>query len=57
MLIGLVLGAILVTALFGVVRRLPRTWHIWGAVVTIVFLALFVLITPVYLVPIFNKVS
>ncbi len=57
LLIALVLGAILVTALFGVVRRLPRTWHIWGAVVTVVFLALFVLITPVYLVPIFNKVS
>jgi STE24 endopeptidase len=57
LLIGLVLGAILVTALFGVVRRLPRTWHIWGAVVSVVFLALFVLITPVYLVPIFNKVS
>ena len=57
LLIALVLGAILVTALFGVVRRLPRTWHIWGAVVSIVFLALFTLITPVYLVPIFNKVS
>ena len=57
LLIGLVLGAILVTALFGVVRRLPRTWHIWGAVVSVVFLALFALITPVYLVPIFNKVS
>ena len=57
LLIGLVLGAILMTALFGVVRRLPRTWHIWGAVVTVVFLALFVLITPVYLVPIFNKVT
>jgi len=57
LLIGLVLGAILVTALFGVVRRLPRTWHIWGAVVSVVFLALFTLITPVYLVPIFNKVS
>ncbi len=57
LLIALVLGAILVTALFGVVRRLPRTWHIWGAVASVVFLALFVLITPVYLVPIFNKVS
>jgi STE24 endopeptidase len=57
LLIALVLGAILVTALFGVVRRLPRTWHIWGSVVSVVFLALFVLITPVYLVPIFFKVT
>jgi STE24 endopeptidase len=57
LLLGLVLGAILVTLLFGVVRRLPRTWHIWGAVVSIVFQAFVVLIAPVYLVPIFNKVS
>jgi STE24 endopeptidase len=57
LLIGLVLGAILVTLLFGVVRRLPRTWHIWGAVVTSVFMMFVVLIAPVYLLPIFNKVS
>ena len=57
LLIGLVLGAILVTLLFGVVRRLPRTWHIWGAVVTMVFFIFVVLISPVYLLPIFNKVN
>ena len=57
LLIGLVLGAILLTVLFGVVRRLPRTWHIWGAVVSVVFLALFTLITPVCLVPIFFKAT
>jgi len=57
LLIGLVLGAILLTVLFGVVRRLPRTWHIWGAVVSVMFLALFTLIVPVYLVPIFFKVT
>jgi len=57
LLIALVLGAILLTVLFGVVRRLERTWWIWGAVVTILFFSFVVLITPVYLVPIFNKVS
>jgi len=57
LLIGLVLGAILVTLLFGVVRRLPRTWHIWGAVATMLFYVFVVLIAPVYLVPIFNKVT
>jgi len=57
LLVGLVLGAILLTTLFGVVRRLPRTWWIWGAVVTFLFEVLFVLITPVYLVPIFFKVT
>jgi len=57
LLIGLVLGGIAAAVLFEVVRRLPRTWHIWGAVVSIVLLALFTLIVPVFLVPIFYKVT
>jgi STE24 endopeptidase len=57
LLINLVLGAILAVILFGIVRRLPRTWWIWGAVVTLGFLIFVVLITPVYLVPIFNQVT
>src|SRR5271168_3023385 len=32
--VAAVLGGLLVVALFGVVRRLPRTWWIWGAGVT-----------------------
>jgi len=52
--VNLLLGGILVVILFGVVRRLPRTWWIWGAVVTIVFQAVVILIAPVYIVPIFN---
>jgi STE24 endopeptidase len=55
--VGLVLGGVLVTLLFGVVRRFPRTWWIWGAVVTILFLIFTTLIGPVYIVPIFNKVT
>jgi STE24 endopeptidase len=55
--VTLVLGGLLAMLLFGVVRRLPRTWWIWGAVVTILFLIFTVLISPVYIVPIFNKVT
>jgi STE24 endopeptidase len=55
--VNLVLGGILVVMLFGIVRRLPRTWWIWGSVVTIVFLIFVVLISPVYIFPIFNKVT
>jgi STE24 endopeptidase len=57
LLVSLVLGGVLLIALFGVVRRLQRTWWIWGAVVTEVFLIIVTLITPVYLVPIFNKLT
>jgi STE24 endopeptidase len=56
LLVSLVLGGILLMLLFGVVRRLQRTWWIWGAVVTEAFLIIVVLITPVYLMPIFNTI-
>ena len=55
--VGLALGGIIVTLLFGVVRRLTRTWWIWGAAVTWLFFIFVVLITPVYIVPIFYKVT
>jgi STE24 endopeptidase len=53
--ISIVLGGLMVVALFGVVRRLPNTWHLWGAGVVIVFQALFMLIYPVFIAPMFNK--
>jgi STE24 endopeptidase len=55
--VNLVLGGLLAMLLFGIVRRLPRTWWIWGAVVTNLFLIFVVLIAPVYIFPIFNKVT
>ncbi|MGB7865677.1 MAG: M48 family metallopeptidase [Candidatus Sulfotelmatobacter sp.] len=55
--VNLVLGGILAMMLFGIVRRLQRTWWVWGSVVTLCFMILVVLIAPVYIVPIFNKVS
>jgi len=57
LLINLVLGGILAMLLFGVVRRLPRTWWIWGSMVTMAVLIFAALITPVYLIPIFNKIT
>jgi STE24 endopeptidase len=55
--VNLVLGGLLAMMLFGVVRRLPRTWWIWGAVVTTLFLIFAALIAPVYIFPIFNKIT
>jgi STE24 endopeptidase len=55
--VNAVLGGVLVMLLFGVVRRFPRTWWTWGAVVTILFSIFTSLISPVYITPIFNKVT
>src|SRR2546428_3663642 len=52
--VGLVLGAPLIMALFGVVRRLGKNWWVWGALVAIAFFAFVDLIAPVYIFPLFN---
>ena len=57
LIINMVLGGVLAALLFGVVRRFPRTWWLWGAGVSIVFFVLGVLIAPVYLQPMFNKIE
>jgi STE24 endopeptidase len=54
-IVGAIGGALLLMALFRIVRRLPRTWHIWGAAVTLGFAIFAILITPVFIAPLFNK--
>jgi STE24 endopeptidase len=55
LLVNLVLGGIVAMVLFGLVRRVPRTWWIWGTGVSIVFLVFFEMIAPVFLFPLLNK--
>jgi len=55
LLVNLVLGGVVSMVLFGVVRRLPRTWWIWGAGVSVVFLIFFIMIAPVFIFPLLNK--
>jgi STE24 endopeptidase len=55
LLVNLVLGGIVSMALIGIVRRLPRTWWIWGAGVSIAFLIFFIMIAPAYIFPLLNK--
>jgi len=55
LMVGVVIGAPLIAGLLGVVRKLPGTWHLWGAVVTLAFMAVGILIAPVFIAPLFNK--
>lgn len=57
LVLAIVLTGLAVMALFGIVRRLPRTWHLWGAGAAIVFMMIGMLIGPVYIAPLFNKYS
>jgi STE24 endopeptidase len=57
LLISLVLGAFAVMVLFAIVRKLPRTWWIWGSIAMIVLTMVSIAIAPVYLQPIFKKIT
>jgi STE24 endopeptidase len=53
--ISVVLGMLLLMAIFAVIRRFRRTWWLWGAGVMIAFTAVGALIAPVFIAPLFNK--
>jgi len=53
--IAIVLGAVLIAVLYSIVRRLPRTWWLWGAIAGIAFAFFGAVIAPVVLTPIFNS--
>ncbi len=53
--VSAVLGGFAFSLLMWVIRRLPNSWHIWGALVGIAFLAFGIVIGPVFIAPLFNK--
>ena len=57
LLIAIILGGIVAVVLLQIVRWLPNTWHIWGAIVTTLFMIAAIMIAPVYLLSLFNKVT
>jgi STE24 endopeptidase len=57
LLVNMILGGFLLAFLFWIVRKLPRTWHVWGAVVTTVFTMFAAMIAPVFIFPLFNKIT
>lgn len=54
LLVTLVLGGLFAMALFGIIRRLERTWWIWGAFAAILFSIFVNAIAPVFIAPLFN---
>jgi STE24 endopeptidase len=52
--ISLIGTTILVTLLYAGIRAIKRAWWIWGAALTIAFLAFVMMIYPVFLAPLLN---
>jgi STE24 endopeptidase len=55
--VGVILGSLSITILYIILRKLPRTWWIWGAVAAVVLNILGTLIAPLYIFPLFNHYS
>lgn len=57
--VGLVVAAVLagiaIPILMAIVRRFPRSWPVWGTVVGILFQIVVIVISPVFIAPLFNK--
>ena len=52
--VNLVVTTLLITVIYAVIRRAPRTWWIWGTLVTVFFLGIGIMIQPVFISPLFN---
>ncbi len=53
-LLSVVFMSLLFMIVYIVIRRAPKTWWVWGSGITLLFLFILMMITPVYLAPIFN---
>jgi STE24 endopeptidase len=54
-LIGVIFTAPLIALLYGLVRRFPASWHIWGTVFVTAFTIVSVAVAPVFIMPLFNQ--
>jgi STE24 endopeptidase len=55
MAIGAVLFGLFLMALYALIRKAPRTWWLWSGGLTAVFITVAMVLSPIYIEPIFNK--
>jgi STE24 endopeptidase len=53
--IQVIAAAIVLTLIYAAARAAKRSWWIWGAGITVVFLVVMVAVGPVFIEPLFNK--
>jgi len=52
--VSLLVTGLLLVGLYAVFRRAPRTWWVWGTIVSVVFFIFGIMLSPVYIEPLFN---
>jgi len=53
--LGLIMGTIAILGIYWVLRKAPKTWWLWGTGAAMLFMAFAMLITPVWINPLFNQ--
>ena len=53
--LDLLIGALFLPLLYGIFRKLPRSWPLWGGTASVVLLMFIALVGPVFINPIFNE--
>ncbi|NGM48236.1 M48 family metallopeptidase [Caulobacter sp. 602-2] len=53
--ISALIGGLFFAALYALIRKAPRTWWLWSGGLTAAFIAVGMLLAPLYIEPIFNK--
>ncbi len=53
-LISAVAFGLFLTALYALIRKAPRTWWLWSGGLTAVFITIVMVLSPIYIEPIFN---
>ncbi|HET9355751.1 MAG TPA: M48 family metallopeptidase [Sphingomicrobium sp.] len=53
--VGLVVGAIFFVILYAVIRVSPKRWWLWGAGAVTALLAVMIMLSPLFIEPLFNK--
>lgn len=54
-IVNLIVTSLLLVGLYAVFRWAPRMWWIWGTIVSIIFTVFGIMLSPVYIEPLFNK--
>ena len=57
LLLGIFMGGLVAMLLFAIVRRFPKSWWLWGSVAGVGVSILGIAIAPVYIRPVFNKIT
>jgi STE24 endopeptidase len=55
LVVALVLGSIALIPIFALVRRRGERWHLYASAVMVAFMAVVIVIAPVFIAPIFNR--